>query len=122
MKEYQDKVFPSIRYALNLMEEISSNLSGETCKISTYKKILLCRMETQYSIALLKLSIDPYYNPPKKRGDSKVEAGEIVQLLKSSLAAKSPEEALEALYQADSSLGKLIQIIRRKLRSNSNRG
>ncbi|MGQ9759416.1 MAG: hypothetical protein ACUVQ5_02440 [Candidatus Methanomethylicaceae archaeon] len=120
MKEFADKISLSIKRALTLMEDLSNSLSEESCNISTYKKILLCRMEIQYSIALLRLTSRSHFTPAKISSPSTLDVSRIVQLLTSSLEVESPEETLDSLYQVDSSLAELTRLIRRKIRSDRN--
>ena len=89
-----------------------SRLKEDQWDISAYKKALLCRMEIQYSMAVMRLKTN---DPRRTTARSKIDAHGAVQLLKSLLATPPSERTLDSLSQVDLFLGKVILLMRRRL-------
>ncbi|MGC8936050.1 MAG: hypothetical protein ACP5KV_01630 [Candidatus Methanomethylicaceae archaeon] len=113
MVDYEERVRSSIKRAVALFEEI--NLPDGHWDVSAYKKALLCRMELQYSIALLKLATG---FDPQRAVRSSTDPNTILQTLKHILKEPLSERTLEGLYQADLFLGRRILQIRRTLKAH----
>ncbi|NHV60383.1 MAG: hypothetical protein HA492_03085 [Candidatus Verstraetearchaeota archaeon] len=115
MIDYGEKIEYSIRRALALLEGLSG-LKEDQWDISAYKNALLCRMEIQYSMAVMRLKTN---DPQRTTARSKIDAQGAIQLLKSLLAAPPPERTLDPLSQVDLFLGRVILSMRRRLDRSS---
>lgn len=113
MVDYEERVRPSIKRAVALLEEISDLPDGQW-DVSVYKKALLCRMELQYSIAVLKLATG---FDSRRAVSSSTDPNAVLQNLKHTLEEPISERTLERLYQADLLLSRKILQIRRNLKA-----
>ncbi|MCX8182064.1 MAG: hypothetical protein N3D12_02985 [Candidatus Methanomethyliaceae archaeon] len=119
MIDQGEKIESSIRHALKLLEELSS-LSEDQWDVTAYKKALLCRMEIQYSMAVMKLNTKTD-DPPRAVGRSKIDVSTAIRLLKSLTQAPPSEKILEDLQQVDLFMGRTILAMRRRLKANLSR-
>ncbi|MBM5805034.1 MAG: hypothetical protein FJZ49_03050 [Candidatus Verstraetearchaeota archaeon] len=113
------KIIASIDGAVDLAEKISVLLSFGTNNSEVYKKVLRCRLEVQYALALLCLNYRTECRPQRVRGKPEMEK-DIQQITdhllkcKDLLSSGRAEDAVKDLLAADALLGHLIIWLRRE--------
>ena len=113
------KIIVSIERTMDLVQKISTLLSFGTNNNEVYKKVLQCRLEVQYALALLCINYDMECNPQKVRGKSEM-GRDILQVsdhllrCKDLLLSERTKDAVKDLLAADTLLGHLIIWLRRE--------
>ncbi len=102
-----------------MAHKISDLLSFGTDNNEVYKKVLQCRLEVQYALALLCVNCDMECYPQKVRSKPEIER-DIIQIsdhlsrCKEILSSERNRDAVEDLLVADTLLGQLIIWLRRE--------
>jgi hypothetical protein len=102
-----------------LAQKISALLSFGTNNNDVYKKVLQCRLEVQYALALLCIDYEMECHPQRVRGKPEMERGMLqisdhLSKCKDLLSSGRTKDALEDLLAADTLLGHLIIWLRRE--------
>lgn len=101
------------------MHKISDLLSFGTDNNEVYKKVLQCRLEVQYALALLCVNCEMECHPQKVRSKPEIER-DIIQIsdhlsrCKEILSSERSRDAVKELLVADTLLGHLIIWLRRE--------
>jgi len=102
----------------DLVHKISDLLSFGIDNNEVYKKVLQCRLEVQYALALLCINYDVECQPQKVRSKPEIER-DLIQIsdhlsrCKEILSSGRSKEAIKDLLIADTLLGHLIIWLRR---------
>jgi len=113
------KIIASIDRAMDLAQKISTLLSFGTNNNEIYKKVLQCRLEVQYALALLCINYEMECRPQKVRGKPEIER-DMLQIsdhlskCKELLSSGRNRDAVKDLLAADTLLGHLIIWLRRE--------
>lgn len=113
------KIIASIDRAMDLAQKISTLLSFGTNNNEMYKKVLQCRLEVQYALALLCLNCEMECRPQKVRGKPEMERNTLqisdhLSKCKDLLSSGRTKDALKDLLATDTLLGQLIIWLRRE--------
>lgn len=118
MSQPGNKLLASLDKAADLVHKISDLLSFGINNNEVYKKVLQCRLEVQYALALLCIKCDVECQPQKIRGKPEIER-DLIQIsdhlskCKEILSSGRSKEAITDLLVADTLLGQLIIWLRR---------
>jgi len=111
MLNSKEKVESSIKRALSFLEDLSK-IPEKSWDLSAYKHALLCRLEVQYSIAVIRITV---CDPQMDLVLPKIDVTRAIQILKSLLEAPLSEKTLEGLHWVDQLLSQIILAMRRRL-------
>lgn len=113
------KIGDSLRKGIAACDSLSNSISLGATGLNAYRGILLCRMETQYSLALMRycLKVEPAANRSRLKvawpGDLE-RASHLLQAASSELQSSDYSSSARSLADADKILGHLVA----KLRGN----
>jgi hypothetical protein len=104
--------------ALKLADSVSDFISLCAPENEIYKGVLMCRLEVQYALAVLQISRHMELHPKKARSQGNIMQSfvKLSSNLSKSLThlhASEVQEAVEALLDADTTLGRVIGAMRR---------
>jgi hypothetical protein len=103
---------------MDLVQKISDLISFGIDNNEVYKKVLQCRLEVQYALALLCINCDVECQPQKVQSQPEIER-DLIQIsdhlskCKEILSSGKSKEAINDLLIADTLLGQLILWLRR---------